>query len=50
MKAKSIGLLAEDYKTDHVKDITTLQKGYRTIEDFPEQLIKKFFRSHMNLN
>jgi len=43
MKAKSIGLLAEDYKTDHVKDITTLQKGYRTIEDFPEQLIKKFF-------
>jgi PhoH-like ATPase len=43
LKAKSISLLAEDYKTDQVKDITTLPNGYRTIEDFPEQLIKKLF-------
>ena len=43
MKAKSIGLLAQDYKSDQVKDITTLPKGFRTIEDFPEQLIIKLF-------
>ena len=43
MKAKSIGLLAQDYKSDQVKDITTLPKGFRTIEDFSEQLIKKLF-------
>ncbi len=43
MKAKSIGLLAQDYKTDRVKDIATLPKGFRTIEDFPEELIKKLF-------
>ncbi|NIP39645.1 MAG: PhoH family protein [Candidatus Dadabacteria bacterium] len=43
LKAKSISLLAQDYKSDQVKDIATLPKGFRTIEDFSEELIKKLF-------
>ena len=33
MKAKSIGLMAEDYKTDHVKDVSKLYTGYRIVND-----------------
>ncbi|MBD3306377.1 ribonuclease, partial [candidate division KSB3 bacterium] len=32
MKAKSVGLLAEDYTTDHVKDVSTLYTGHRLEE------------------
>ncbi|MCL6584742.1 MAG: PhoH family protein [bacterium] len=39
MKAKSVGLLAQDYRTDHVKDISSLYTGHRTLEDVPEELI-----------
>jgi len=43
MKAKAIGLLAQDYKTDQVKDVSSLHKGYRTIEDFPVDTIKQLY-------
>lgn len=43
MKAKSIGLLAQDYKTDHVKDITTLYTGYRIEEDISEQILEQLY-------
>ena len=39
MKAKSVGLLAEDYTTDHVKDISELYKGKSVIEDVSERII-----------
>ncbi|MCI0513734.1 PhoH family protein [candidate division KSB1 bacterium] len=39
MKAKSIGLLAQDYKTDQVKDVERLYSGSRLIEDVPETMI-----------
>ena len=39
LKAKSIGLLAQDYKTDQVKDISTLYNGYRTENNVPDALI-----------
>ncbi len=32
IKAKSVGLVAQDYTTDHVKDISRLYTGYRTVE------------------
>ncbi|MGA1199237.1 MAG: PIN domain-containing protein, partial [Candidatus Latescibacterota bacterium] len=32
LKAKSIGLVAQDYKTDQVKDLSALYTGYRTEE------------------
>lgn len=33
MKSKAIGLLAQDYKTDHIKDIKALYNGCRVIDD-----------------
>lgn len=41
IKAKSIGLLAQDYKSDQVKDIATLYTGKRFLENIPESLLKK---------
>ena len=39
MKAKSVGLLSEDYTTDHVKNVSELYKGKRVVESLPEQII-----------
>ena len=44
MKAKSVGLLAEDYTTDHVKDITTLYTGRRVIEDASDDALNNMYR------
>jgi PhoH-like ATPase len=40
MKAKSIGLLAQDYKSDQVSNISSLYKGHRTVECPDESLIQ----------
>ncbi|KAA3655999.1 MAG: PhoH family protein [Calditrichaeota bacterium] len=39
MKAKSIGINGEDYKSDHVPDISTLYTGKRVIDDAPGDVI-----------
>ena len=41
MKAKSIRLQAEDYTSDHVKNIAKIYKGSRVIEGMPAQLIQR---------
>ncbi|MFH0725822.1 MAG: PhoH family protein [Pseudomonadota bacterium] len=41
MKAKSIGLKAEDYTTDHVKNISEIYKGRRVLENIPGHLIEQ---------
>ncbi|MBF0485896.1 MAG: PhoH family protein [Candidatus Omnitrophica bacterium] len=41
MKAKAVHLIAEDYQTDHVKDISTIYKGYRFEENVSRELIHK---------
>ncbi len=43
MKAKAIGLFAEDYTTDHVRDISELYIGYRTKENVSDTLINKMY-------
>ncbi len=43
MKAKAIGLQAEDYTTDHVKDLSTLYAGYRREENVPDALIARLY-------
>jgi PhoH-like ATPase len=43
MKAKSIGLMAQDYKTDHVKDIASLYTGHRIEEDVPGHLVNTMY-------
>ncbi len=41
MKAKSIGLPAEDYTSDHVKNIAEIYKGNRVLEGMPASLIQR---------
>ncbi|MFW6244544.1 MAG: PhoH family protein [Fibrobacterota bacterium] len=45
MKAKSIGLLAEDYTTDHVRDVSARFKGYRLLDGAPEELITTLYEA-----
>ena len=44
MKAKSIGLLAQDYKSDQVKDISSLYTGTRLIEDVADEVIDRLYQ------
>ncbi len=41
MKAKAVHLIAEDYTTDHVKDISTIYKGYRFEENVSREVINQ---------
>ncbi|MCB2183021.1 MAG: PhoH family protein [Desulfobulbaceae bacterium] len=43
MKAKSVGLMAQDYTTDHVKDITTLYTGSRINDDQSGEVVEKLY-------
>ncbi|MBU2647580.1 PhoH family protein [bacterium] len=43
MKAKSVGLQALDYLTDHVKDISTLYKGRRIVENVPDDIVDALY-------
>ncbi|MGB5986108.1 MAG: PhoH family protein [Desulfobacterales bacterium] len=45
MKAKSIGLAAQDYTSDHVKNIKSLYKGRSIHEDIPSAIIDDLHRS-----
>ncbi len=44
MKAKSLGLIAQDYTTDHVKDISALYTGHRIAEHVPSVLIERMYK------
>ena len=39
LKAKAVGLASEDYTSDHVKDLSTLYTGTRSVEDLDSSLI-----------
>jgi PhoH-like ATPase len=39
LKAKAVGLLSEDYTTDHVKDVSALYTGKRAVENLDSALI-----------
>ena len=43
LKAKAIGLTAQDYKKDQIRDITTLYKGKRYEENIPDGVIEKLY-------
>jgi PhoH-like ATPase len=45
MKAKAIGLLAQDYRTDHVRDVASLYRGFRVAEGVPEGTIRAMYDS-----
>lgn len=44
MKAKAVRIVAEDYQTDHVKDISTIYKGYRFEENVSRDIITRLCR------
>ena len=44
MKAKAIGIPAEDYTTDRIGNIDELYSGKEYIEDFDDLVIQKFYR------
>jgi PhoH-like ATPase len=43
MKAKAVGLTAQDYRNDHVKDIAALYQGVRLHEHVDGKLIDQFY-------
>ena len=45
MKAKGIGLMAQDYVSDMVEDLDTLYTGRRVLEDVDESLIDSLYQT-----
>ncbi|MBN2576233.1 MAG: PhoH family protein, partial [Deltaproteobacteria bacterium] len=43
MKAKALGLMAQDYKNDHVKDIASMYTGVRLKEHVDELLVDRLY-------
>lgn len=43
MKAKSVGLTSQDYKTDQIRDISTLYRGFRVVEDLPKSIVNQMY-------
>lgn len=50
MKAKALGVLAEDYTTDRIGSVEELYSGKETIENFDDEIIQKFYKSPFNLS
>lgn len=44
MKAKSVGLRAQDYRNDQVADVNTLYTGRRTVLEVPEEIIEALYQ------
>ncbi|KUG25348.1 putative atpase [hydrocarbon metagenome] len=45
MKAKALGILAEDYTTDRVGSIDELYSGKEIVESFDDELLLKFYQT-----
>lgn len=46
MKAKSVGVMAEDYQNDKVQNIDILKEGVRIYDNFDSELISQLYESH----
>lgn len=46
LKAKALGLVAEDYETGKIKDLDSLYSGKSQIEDFDQDSIDKLYKQH----
>ncbi|HUX61173.1 MAG TPA: PhoH family protein, partial [Ignavibacteriaceae bacterium] len=44
MKAKALGILAEDYTTDRINSVEELYSGKEIVEDFDDEVIVKLFQ------
>ncbi|MDA3860435.1 MAG: PhoH family protein [Melioribacteraceae bacterium] len=45
MKAKALGILAEDYSTDRIQSVDELYSGKEIIEDFDDDIIRRFYET-----
>lgn len=45
MKAKALGILAEDYTTDQVTNVEELYSGKETVENFDDDIIQKLYQA-----
>jgi PhoH-like ATPase len=45
MKAKALGIPAEDYSTDRISNVEELYSGKTIIEDFDDDILQKFYQS-----
>lgn len=50
LKAKSVGLPSQDYKNDHVKDLSSLYTGRRIEEGVSDALIDRFYREPFEID
>ena len=50
MKAKALGILAEDYSTDRIQSVDELYSGKEVIEDFDDDVIKQFYETPYQVN
>ncbi len=50
MKAKSLGLMSQDYKSDQVKDIDSLYTGHRVIENLMGELIQRLYEKPFHVS
>ena len=50
IKAKAIGLVAQDYKSDQIKDISSLYTGTRLIENIPGIVLNKLYETPFELD
>jgi PhoH-like ATPase len=50
MKAKAVGMTAEDYTTDHIEDIQKLYTGYRVEGDVSSDLIDKMLSNQAEID
>ncbi|HRI47968.1 MAG: PhoH family protein [Ignavibacteriaceae bacterium] len=50
MKAKALGIPAEDYTTDRVTSIEELYSGKEVIEDFDDKILSKFYQVPFEVN
>ena len=46
MKAKSLGILAQDYKNDQIRNIERIHKDIETVENINDELISKLYELH----
>ncbi|OFX83821.1 MAG: phosphate starvation-inducible protein PhoH [Bacteroidetes bacterium GWF2_33_16] len=46
MKAKSLGIMAQDYTTDKVADLEQIHKDIETVDSIDDALISKFYELH----
>jgi PhoH-like ATPase len=49
LKAKAVGLTAQDYTTDHVHNVSSLYRGYRMVEEVASDIIDNLYRPPLTI-